>query len=197
MSPRARTPYRRRNFFVMQWFQTRFALYPVGFFAIFLVGSTLYLRFYLREAFRLHLYIPHSHLGNPWELVAPALLRTATWGGIAFLTALALWGCVRFGRLRRDLDRLADWLAGLGRGEPPAELPTLSDREVLSLGRALHGAAEEFEVWDREVAARVRALVETMSAGSDDDRRDLFETREALERLKESLAAVRVDEALS
>jgi hypothetical protein len=176
-------------------------LYPIILLALFLVGASLYLRAYLQETLEFHLYLPHSRLQNPWDEVLPALARTGAWGGGAFLVALACWGWRRFGRLRRDLNRVADWMFGLDRQGGAGPALDLTDPEVKILGNGLHQAAESFETWDREVEVRARALADAVAAlGSTDEAGRalrLRETRAALQALGETLAAVGVDEGIS
>ena len=193
--------YRRRNFFVKQGFQSRFALYPIAFFALFLLGAAIYLGAYLKETLEFHLYLPHSRLQNPWEEVLPVLSRTAAWGGGAFLVALACWGWRRFGRLRSDLNRVAGWMFGLTRGGEVEAPPDLRDREVETLGRGLHTAVESFASWDRTVDDRAQALTDRVAAlgAADEAERavHLGEVRSAFSKLWDVINAVCVNEELS
>lgn len=201
VASRSWIPIRRRNFLVKHRFQIRFALYPILLLALFLVGASLYLQNYLSEAIEFQLYLPHSRLENPWDEVAPALARVAGWGGGVFLAALALWGWSRFARLKRDLNRLTDWMAEVTRNESPGPPPPLVDDELTALARGLHEAAETFQQWDRDVEGKVRgfaqAVAKAQEAGQPISADGLNGIREVWAELSETLSAVRVDEGLS
>lgn len=190
-------PFRRRTFLVKYGFQVRFAVYPLLLLALFLLGAGVYLSDHLGLVLRLQLYLPHSRLGNPWEVVSPALYRVAAWGGGAFLLALAVWVWGRFGRLRRDLDRLAEWVAGLVPGAPPGGLPPLAEGEVRVLGEALLHAARQLDAWDNGVASAgeefARAASRATQRGWADGAADV---RRALSQLRQAVGSLRVEEDL-
>ncbi len=198
MRSRPGQPYRRRSFFVKHAFQTRFALYPVGFLVLFLLVGGVYLHGAIREGLEYHLYSPHSRLENPWDEVWPPVVRLAAWGGAAFLAALGAWGWRRFSSLRRDLDRLGGWVSAVAQGEAPAALPAVADDEVRALARGLGGAAGDFRAWDARVEAAVTALVDAAegSEGGDPEGR-LQEVRARLTELRQVLGALQVHEELS
>lgn len=193
--------YRRRNFFVKQWFQVGFALYPILFLAAFLVAGGFYLERHVRETLEFQLYLPHSSLANPWEVVGPAVLQVAGAGGAAFLVALAVWGWRRFARLHRDLEALAVWLGRVVGGEQGAALPLLCDFEVRSLGLGLEQAAVGFEAWDRDVQRCVdalRAALEAVESGTPQELpARLAQARDRWRALSGELSRVRVEEDLS
>lgn len=194
-----RPPFRRRIFLIKHGFQTRFALYPILFLAAFLGSAGVYLYRYLQDIFRFQLYLPHSHLENPWHEVQPVLAEVALWGGAAFLLVLSLWVWRRFGRLRRDLDNLADWLAAHARGEGTQHVPHYKDREVELLGQGLEKAVLGFEDWERRSEESLRALAEAARAVAEapaDATRIAAVQRGCLD-LERLLAEVEVDEALS
>jgi hypothetical protein len=201
MFQRRPSKFRRRNFFIKHGFQTRFALYPLGFLALFLLGAGVYLRVNLEEILRFHLYLPHSRLENPWEEVLPVLARTVAWGGGAFLGALGLWGWRRFGRLRKDMNHVADWMNRLTCEEEVSSPPGMGDAEVRALAEALYTAAESFAAWDREIEGRARSfalavadLNDAVSAGSTPE---LAAVRSAFQELRDTVARVKVNEELS
>lgn len=190
--------FRRRIFLIKHGFQARFALYPIGFFVLFLAGAGLYLEAYLREALEFQLYLPHSRLENSWALVAPVLAETAIWGGAGFIAALATWGCVRFVRLRADLNRVADWTTGLAAGHAPEPPPAISDAEVRALGTALHRAAVSFEAWDGATSAKARSLIAAVEAlERAEPAQRLGPVRTAWREFWDALGAVKIDEELS
>lgn len=190
-------PFRRRTFLVKHGFQVRFAVYPLLLLTAFLLAAGVYLYDHLGQVLRLQLYLPHSRLGNPWELVSPALYRVAAWGGGAFLLALAVWVWRRFSRLRRDLDGLAEWVDTLGPGATPPGLPRLADREVRALGEGLLDAGRQFEAWEGRVRTAgeglARAAARTAEEGWGGGAADL---RRAWRDLREAVGAVRVEEDL-
>lgn len=193
-------PFRRRTFLVKHGFQARFAVYPILFLAAFLLAAGLYLHAHLEEVLRLQLYMPHSRLQDTWELVAPAVHRVAGWGGGAFLVALTLWVWRRFARLRQDLERLADWVSGLGRGAAAAGPPALTDREVGALGKGLWDAAQAFDAWEAQVGLKAEALVAAVGRARDqgaDPPTSLRDVRRAWGDVRDAVAAVRVEEDLS
>jgi len=189
MATDKRLPFRRRTFLIKHGFQIRFAVYPLLFLGVFLGLAGVYLYRHLQEVLGLQLYLPHSRLQDPWQVVAPALGRVAAWGGGAFLLALSAWVWGRFARLRRDLERLADWLNGLNRGETPEALPHLADREVRLLGEGLEASAQAFDVWRRNVVAKASAVV--------DQTKDPAALRRAIAEVREAVDAVRLEEDLS
>ncbi len=193
-------PFRRRTFLVKHGFQVRFAVYPILFLAAFLLAAGVYLYDHLQEVLRLQLYLPHSRLQDPWQVVAPAVHRVAAWGGAAFLVALTLWVWGRFTRLRRDLERLADWLNGLCRGAAVAGPPALADREVGALAKGLWEASQAFDAWEGKVRAQAETLVaavERARGGAGEPRAALKDVRKAWGELRDAVAAVRVEEDLS
>ncbi|MBI5015176.1 MAG: hypothetical protein HZB55_06755 [Deltaproteobacteria bacterium] len=193
--------YRRRNFFVKHWFQVGFALYPILFLAVFLAAGSLYLERQVRETLEFHLYLPHSRLANPWDVVGPAVLRVAVAGGGAFVLALAAWVWRRFARLHRDLSGLAAWLAVVVGGRTGVVLPALRDVEVRLLGVGLEKAARDFEDWDGAVAARVDGLCADVSAARAAGPAELPErlaaVRDRWRALVGDLSRLRVEEDLS
>jgi len=193
-------PFRRRTFLVKHGFQARFAVFPILFLTAFLLSAGVYLHGHLQEVLRLQLYMPHSRLQDPWQVVAPAVHRAAAWGGAAFLAALTLWVWGRFTRLRRDLNRLADWLNGLGRGQVATPRPALTDREVEALGKALWEASQAFDAWEAQVLAKAEALalaVEGAQGGVAEQPAALRAVRGAWREVRDAVAAVRTEEDLS
>lgn len=201
MAVSASRPYRRRTFFVKHWFQTGFALYPVLFLCVFLLGGALYLHRDLRETLEFQLYQPHARLDNPWDVVGPAVLRVAAAGGGAFLLALAAWGWRRFARLHRDLDALSTWLGRVARDPAGEPLPPIAEPEVRGLGLDLERAARGFEAWDREVAARVGSLFSAAegvrTVGPGELSAQVAPVRDAWRSLSAELSRMRVEEDLS
>lgn len=198
MRSRPGQPYRRRSFFVKHAFQSRFALYPVGFLVAFLVLGGVYLHGAIREGLEYHLYLPHSQLQNPWDEVWPPVVRLAGWGGGAFLLVLGAWVWRRFSSLRRDLDGLAAWVAAVSRGEPPPPVPAVADDEVRALARGLGGAAGDLSAWDARVDAAVEALGEAAAGAREADPADqLRELRGRVEELYRVLGTLQVNEELS
>lgn len=198
MAQRPRPAYRRRSFFVKQAFQSRFALYPVAFFAAFLLGAGVYLHGFLQELLQYHLYLPHSRLANPWDEVWPVLGRVAAWGGGAFLLVLTLWVWRRFTGLRTDLDRLSDWVAALDRGAPVVPPPALADSEVASLARGLHTAAASFEAWDRRVEEGASGVARAAEAAAETPTpANLEALRSQWAEVQQTLVRVRVHEEFS
>ena len=199
-----RIPFRRRQFFIKREFQARFALYPLVFFSLFLIGAGIYLHWYLQGFLEFEMYLPHSRLQNPWEEIAPVLLEVVLWGGGAFLVALGLWVWRRFGTLHRDLDRLADWLAAHARGQGEATVPAITDREVRVLGEGLGTAVALLEDWDERVRAGIaatRGAAGTLPDAAPGDRDALARTvggvRAAFDALGATVAEVTVNEGLS
>lgn len=202
MAPDQRPHFLRRNYLIKQGFQARFALAPILFLTIFLAVAGVYLTSHLRETLEFHLYLPHSRLQNPWQEIWPAIRRTAAWGGGGFLLALGLWGWRRFGRLRRDLERLADWVAILHR-DPLRDLPALSDREVRLLGERLRAATAELEAWHRRARAAAEAVERSLEGvrpplvhGAGNPEATLGEVRAAVAGLSAVTDEVSVDESL-
>jgi hypothetical protein len=199
-----RIPFRRRQFFIKQGFQARFAIFPVLFLAVFLAGAGGYLYWYLKGFLEFELYLSHSRLQNPWHEIAPVLTEVVSWGGGALLLVLALWVWRRFGTLHRDLDRLADWVAAHARGQGEATAPALGDREVRALGDGLQQAMAELGAWDERVR---RGVADVMGAAGDlqdiggRDRaavaHSIAAVRDALEELQAVVGEVAVDEGLS
>lgn len=194
-------PYRRRNFFVKQWFQLGFALYPILFLVAFLSVGGLYLERQLRETLEFYLYLPHGGLTNPWEVVGPAVLRVAVAGGGAFLLALGVWGWRRFARLHQDLGALAEWLRAVVEGRRGAALSPLRDPEVRSLGLGLEKAAQGFEAWDAEVDGCAEALRESLERLRDGPSQELPQglaaARERWRAFSGELSRMKVEEDLS
>ncbi|GAB4278404.1 MAG: hypothetical protein Kow0092_34210 [Deferrisomatales bacterium] len=198
MPPRTSAPFRRRNVFVKQGFQLRFALWPLLFLAAFAAAAAWYLDGYLSDLLEYYQYAPHSRLANPWTEFAPAAWRVGLGGGGAFLLALLAWGGWRFGRLRGDLAALAGWIAALARGRELSPLPPIRDPEVRALGRSLEAAAARFALWDEELAGRARRLHSSAEAlAGPEPAAALAEAWEAWRELREVLEGVRVDEELS
>lgn len=197
MSNHKPLPFRRRTFLVKHAFQVRFAVYPLLLLAAFLLAAGVYLSDHLGQVLRLQLYLPHSRLGNPWEVVSPALYRVAVWGGGAFVLALAAWVWGRFSRLRRDLDRLAEWVAALAPGTPPGGLPALSDGEVRALGEALLHAARQFGAWEDAVRAAGQGLAQAAARAEREGwAQGAARVRRAWSDLREAVGALRVEEDL-
>ncbi|MDF1551864.1 MAG: hypothetical protein P1P84_02325 [Deferrisomatales bacterium] len=199
-----RIPFRRRQFFIKRGFQSRFALYPLVFFSLFLLGAGIYLHWYLQGFLEFEMYLPHSRLQNPWEEIAPVLLEVVLWGGGAFLVALGLWAWRRFGTLHRDLDQLADWLAAHARGQGEATAPVITDHEVRALGQGLGAAVALFEDWDERVRAGIAAArdaADVLPDAKSGDRAALARAvggvRVAFDALGATVAEVAVDEGLS
>ena len=199
-----RIPFRRRQFFIKQGFQVRFALYPLGFLTLFLLGAGVYLHWYLQGFLEFEMYLPHSRLQNPWDEIAPVLIEVVLWGGGAFLVALGLWVWRRFGALHRDLDRLADWLAAQARGQGEEAVPAITDREVRLLGEGLGTAVALMNDWDGRVRAGIAAtrdaaavLPDAGSANRASLARAVGEVRTAFDALGATVAEVGVDEGLS
>ena len=201
MAERPAGSYARRNFLVKHWFQVRFALLPISFLAIFLAAGGLYLNWNMRETLEFYLYLPHSRIQTPWEVVAPSLTRVTIWGGASFLLALALWGWRRFTRLQSDLEVLADWAARLPRASELDPLPAMGDAEVRSLGEGLRKAAESLRDWDRGVAETSAAFAQTVraldSVAGEGLTEGLSAARAAWKTFQEDLSKVRVEEDLS
>lgn len=190
-------PFRRRTFLVKHAFQVRFAVYPLLLLAAFLLAAGVYLSDHLGQVLRLQLYLPHSRLGNPWEVVWPALYRVAAWGGGSFLVALAVWVWGRFSRLRRDLDRLAEWVAALAPGTPPGGLPPLADGEVRALGEALLHAARQFDAWEDGVRAAGQGLAQAAGRAAEEGWGEgAAQVRRAWSDVREAVEALRVEEDL-
>ncbi len=188
-----RLPFRRRIYLVKHGFQVRFAAYPLVLLAGFLGVAGVFLYRYLNERLRLLAYFSHSRLDNPWDLVAPAVGQVVTWGGTAFLVALAGWGWVRFRRLHRDLEAVSDWLAERTRLADAADPPALAEAEVRALARSLAQATRTFAEWEREVGvAAARAVAAAEIHGPDS-----VEAVASLGALREAVGRVRVDEGLS
>jgi hypothetical protein len=199
-----RIPFRRRQFFIKRGFQSRFALYPLVFFSLFLIGAGAYLYWYLQGFLEFEMYLPHSRLQNPWEEIAPVLTEVVLWGGGAFLAALGVWVWRRFSTLHRDLDRLADWLAAHARGQGEAAVPAIADPEVRVLGEGLGTAVAQLEDWDQRVRAGIVATrdtaVELPEVGPEEPAAlagALVAVRGAVEALAATVAEVGVDEGLS
>jgi len=190
-------PFRRRTFLIKHGFQIRFAVYPVVFLGLFLGLAGSYLFMHLQEVLRLQLYLPHSRLQDPWQVVAPAVGRVAAWGGAAFLAVLSAWVWARFARLRGDLERLADWLGGLARGVSPGQPPRLSDAEVRALGEGLQEAAQRFTAWDQDVTARGRALLDVIESIGREGGSNPREILPAVMEVREAISTVHLEEDLS
>lgn len=196
-APSPRVPYRRRNLLVKLGFQLRFALWPIALFTLFLLASGHYLHGRLRDDLELSLYMPHSRLQNPWEVVGPAVWEVSAVGAAVFLVALAAWGWRRFSRLHADFERLALWAAPLARGREPDPLPLLRDGEVASLGRGLEQASHGFSAWDRELSLAVDGFADAAAAlGGEPSGEALGAVRERLSALGRTLDAYRVEEDL-
>lgn len=85
--PEAGRGYRRRNFFVKQWFQLRYMLLlAVGV----LLGGAVYgvvLRYFLRKRLLELMYQSHSVLVNTWQALYPIIFRSTM---VLFVVCLAL-----------------------------------------------------------------------------------------------------------
>jgi hypothetical protein len=187
-------PFRRRTFLVRRTFQVRFAAYPIAFLALFLALAGGYLYIHLREVLHLQVYLPHSRLQDPWQVLTPALGRVALWGGGALLVVLSGWVWIRFARLRRDLDQLTDWLNLLGREEAAGAPPRLRDPEVRALGERMGDAAGIFDAWRQGVAEKGTALLgltEPLARGEGGDPSAL---RRAIAAVCGAIAEVRLEE---
>lgn len=186
--------FRRRTFLLKHEFQIRFALYPVVLLGVVLGLGYAYLYVHLQESFRLQMYLAHTRLHDPWQMVAPLIGPVAGWGGAVFLVSLSVWVCWRFAWLRGDLERLADWLGELGRGFFPCSPPPLHDREVRALGEGILAAAERFAEWERDVAGRGRSLIQLTQSWSQEEGRDPGEVRQAVEEVRAAVSALRLEE---
>lgn len=196
-----RPSFRRRNFFVKQGFQLRFAFYPISFLAIFLLVSGFYLKTHLEELLRFQLYLPHSHLENPWDEVFPELIRVASWGGGVFLVVLAAWCWLRFSMLKASLERLADWAAsvvGKVNDMPP---PHLKETEAAKLAKDFYKANLAFREWDDCIALRVEDFIQSIeileNASKEERINQLPNIRNAWHELWNTTTEVRIDEGLS
>lgn len=196
----ASPPYRRRNFFIKHGFQLRFALYPLAFLSVFLMGGGLYAYRSLRSSLEFHLYLPHSRLNDPWELVLPVLVRVIAFGGGAFLLALGVWGWRRFSVLHADLGALAEWARLLARGGAVEPLPRLRDAEVHALGASLHRGASMLAGWDERLAAGAAAIADALAGLERPEElapgEGLRQVREALQAFRDELSTVRIEEDL-
>lgn len=196
----------RRQFFVKQGFQARFAMLPLGFLAMVLAVAGCYLYACLGDLLDHQLAATHGHVQNPWHLFTPELIRVAAWGGGVFFAVLCGWVCVRFAALHRDLDRLADWIAAHAHahGRSRLHVPALRDREVRVLGESFANALEVLGTWEERVqeqAGTVDAAVAELAMGNGRERaglaRRVGRLCEALDELHEVLDEVKLDEEVS
>lgn len=196
-----RPPFRRRNFFIKQGFQLKFAFFPILFLTIFLVVSGIYLKSHLEVILKFQLYLPHSHLENPWDEVFPELVKVAAWGGGVFLAVLSVWCWVRFSVLKRSLIQLADWVGSIVRGEPDLKPPVLKEREAAKLAENFSKAAEAFSRWDKKTDEKIADFIKAVEAldnVSNEERiSQLSNIRNKWHELWSATAEVRVDEGLS
>lgn len=146
-----RPKFQRRVFLVKNRFQVHFALFPIIFFVLFLLGGGAYLYWFIDETLNYYIYLPHCRLDNIWSEVAPAIGHVAAVGGGAFLLVLGLWTWRRYAGLRKDIARMEEWTATFDPKTADAFRAALDDREMQLMGLRFCEAAHRFDFWGAEV----------------------------------------------
>jgi hypothetical protein len=191
----------RRTYLIKHRFQLPFAIYPIIFFSLFMVGAGYYLHGYLREVLEYHLYSSHNDLQNVWAEVQPAVLDVSLIGGLVFICIMGLWVVRHFSILKGDLKVLHKWLGSGRLAEDHDKLFKLKDDEVRALAEKLYIATESFEGWDRESSVlrdkMVKAAREVQSASDEEFMEKLAALRRTWRWYWDKLGQIRIDEELS
>lgn len=193
--------FRRRIFLVKNRFQFRFALLPIGFFTLFLLGAGVYLWWFINDTLNYFIYMPHCRIDNIWPEVSPAIVNTALVGGGAFLASLMAWTFVKYRPLKKDIANLDEWTATFDPATGKAAAAAMKDQEMRLLAERLVEGAEHFSRWEGEASA---SREEFMSAArklldADDAHfiAGLAELRDKWRNLWDEVNRVRVDERFS
>ena len=198
---RGKLRFRRRIFLVKNRFQLQFALIPIVFFLLFLIGAAAYLYWFIDDTLNYFLFLPHCRLDNFWPEISPAIIHVAAAGGGAFLLVLALWSWRRFSRLKRDVHEVDLWAVGFKAEEGVRLMERVKDKEVRIIAERLVTAAEHFHKWEGELLARrqefLAAAKELQNADDAHLIVGLADLRDKWRLLWDELNHVRIDERLS
>lgn len=192
---------KRRIFLVKNRFQTRFALFPLAFFLLFLIGAGGYLWWFINDTLNYYIYMPHCRIDNIWPEVSPAIVNTALVGGGAFLVALAAWTVSRYRPLKRDIAKVDEWSARFDPALGDALKAGIKDHEVRLLAARLVKAAERFEGWEKatgEARAEFLAAARKLEGLPDAEFiAGVAELRDKWRNLWDEVNHVRIDERFS
>lgn len=193
--------FRRRIFLVKNRFQFRFALLPLAFFALFLLGAGVYLWWFIDDTLNYFIYMPHCRIDNVWPEVSPAIVNTALVGGGAFLASLMVWTFIKYRPLKRDIANLDAWTEDFDPATGRAAIATMRDQEMRLLAERLVEGAERFAKWERGAGASREEVFEAARKLREADDAHfvagLAELRDKWRNLWDEVNRVRVDERFS